>query len=80
MIEKVKGYKILPKNLKAFCGEIQYEINKIIEIKGRLRMHRNGLHLYKDLENIPLGVLRDRIFEAEAYKCIEMRRCIAVKK
>ena len=63
-----KYYKVLTKDLRAPVDvNFSYEDweNKVFEVKGKLEWCRNGLHLYKNLNNLSVGNFGSRIFEAK---------------
>ena len=63
-----KYYKVLTKDLRApNNNNFSYKDweNKIFEVKGKLEWCRNGLHLYKSLNNLSVGNFGSRVFEAK---------------
>ena len=69
-MKKLIGYKILTKNLKApniFNRSYSYEgwEKKSFRVEGGLELCRNGLHVYKSLNNVTIGNFGERVFKVE---------------
>lgn len=65
----MKGYKALDMDMKAMYGNrMQYEMNKLYSIEGRVVLCENGFHFCKEIERLEgyYPINNSRIFEVKA--------------